>query len=49
MAEHINCRYYKDGECTKGLPGTRCELLGCVARIEYKTTFGKVIGKQKTN
>ena len=27
-----SCLYYnREGECTKGLPGTPCEIVGCVA------------------
>lgn len=26
-----NCAYYDGGYCKKGLPGTLCELTGCVA------------------
>jgi len=29
-----NCKYYKNGHCTKGLPGTKCELKGCVAHTK---------------
>jgi hypothetical protein len=30
---NINCVWYKDGECKKGLPGTKCDVVGCVAYI----------------
>lgn len=26
-----DCRYFSDGNCTKGLPGTPCERKGCMA------------------
>ena len=25
------CVWYKDGNCLKGLPGTPCDIIGCVA------------------
>lgn len=28
-----NCAYYDNGYCRKGLPGTKCEIVGCVASI----------------
>lgn len=32
---NINCVWYKDGKCKnpKGLPGTKCDVVGCVAYI----------------
>lgn len=30
---NINCVWYKDGECKKGLPETKCDVVGCVAYI----------------
>lgn len=25
------CTYHRNGDCLKGLPGTKCERIGCVA------------------
>lgn len=25
------CRYHDAGSCRKGLPGTKCDIVGCVA------------------
>lgn len=33
LPKDIECIWYKDGECKKGLPGTKCDVIGCVARI----------------
>lgn len=27
----VNCGYHHEGYCLKGLPGTLCEVVGCVA------------------
>jgi hypothetical protein len=32
----MSCKWYLGGDCGKGLPGTPCELKGCVAWEEYK-------------
>lgn len=32
------CRWYCAGNCEKGLPGTKCELKGCVAWEENKVS-----------
>lgn len=32
------CKWYSAGECKKGLPGTKCELSGCVAWEENKVS-----------
>lgn len=32
------CKWYWAGECKKGLPGTKCELSGCVAWEENKVS-----------
>lgn len=28
-----DCAYYDNGYCRKGLPGTKCEIVGCVASM----------------
>lgn len=28
-----DCIYYEDGDCRKGLPGTPCDVVGCVAHV----------------
>ena len=32
-AVQVNCAWFNNGYCKKGLPGTRCEIEGCVAHI----------------
>lgn len=34
--KQISCKWFCGGDCGKGLPGTPCELKGCVAWEEYK-------------
>ena len=37
VRKQMTCKWYRNGgECGKGLPGTPCELAGCVAWEEYK-------------
>lgn len=31
------CAYYQEEYCLKGLPGTKCELEGCVAYTDRLT------------
>lgn len=33
MSKKPDCAYYNGGYCRKGLPGTPCEIIGCVACI----------------
>jgi hypothetical protein len=30
------CKWFRGGDCGKGLPGTPCEIKGCVAWGKYK-------------
>ncbi|MBO7071855.1 MAG: hypothetical protein J6W09_11270 [Bacteroidales bacterium] len=37
VKKQMTCKWYcNGGDCGKGLPGTPCELAGCVAWEEYK-------------
>lgn len=36
IRKQISCKWFHGGDCGKGLPGTHCELKGCVAWEEYK-------------
>lgn len=33
MSNEIDCAYKRGDQCAKGLPGTKCEPVGCVAHI----------------
>ena len=33
MSNEIDCAYKRGDQCTKGLTGTKCEPIGCVAHI----------------
>jgi hypothetical protein len=36
LEKQISCKWLRNGyECGKGLPGTRCEVVGCVAWEHY--------------
>ena len=30
----VKCAWFSNGNCLKGLPGTKCEVKGCVAKTE---------------
>ena len=32
----MSCKWFRGGDCGKGLPGTPCEVVGCVAWQEYE-------------
>lgn len=34
--KEMSCKWYRSGDCGKGLPGTPCDIVGCVAWEEYK-------------
>ena len=37
VKKQMSCKWYcNGGDCGKGLPGTPCELTGCVAWEQYK-------------
>lgn len=37
VKKQMTCKWYcNGGDCGKGLPGTPCELTGCVAWEEFK-------------
>ena len=36
------CAYYSGGFCLKGLPGTSCEIVGCVANVPRGVASTKV-------
>jgi len=36
VAKQMSCKWYRGGDCGKGLPDTPCILKGCVAWEEYK-------------
>jgi hypothetical protein len=50
-----DCEWYRNGDCGKGLPGTPCDIYGCVVyRPDYKSwlnapdTSGEVRGDTST-
>ena len=37
VEKQMSCKWFRNGgECGKGLPGTPCEIVGCVAWQYYK-------------
>ena len=36
VSKQMDCKWYQGGDCGKGLPGTPCELKGCVAWEQYE-------------
>jgi len=46
-----NCIYCnREGECAKGLPGTPCEVAGCVARTKVGyLSWNEMTNKQKSD
>ena len=30
----VKCAWHWEGHCLKGLPGTKCNVIGCVAKTE---------------
>lgn len=36
VARQMSCKWFRGGDCGKGLPNTPCNLVGCVAWEEYK-------------
>lgn len=37
VRKQMSCKWLRNGdECGKGLPGTPCEVVGCVAWQEYE-------------
>lgn len=36
VEKQMTCKWFRGGDCGKGLPGTPCILKGCVAWEEYK-------------
>ena len=38
-----NCGYHHEGYCLKGLPGTPCEVAGCVAHIRPSEHIHKTL------
>ena len=37
VRKQMTCKWYRNGgDCGKGLPGTPCELAGCVAWEQHK-------------
>lgn len=36
VAKQMTCKWFRGGDCGKGLPGTPCEVVGCVAWEHYK-------------
>lgn len=45
-----NCGYHHEGYCLKGLPGTPCEVVGCVAHspVGY-LSWGDMTDKEKSD
>lgn len=38
-----NCGCHQDGYCLKGLPGTPCEVDGCVAHLDFNNIAPKSV------
>ena len=36
VRKQMTCKWFRGGDCGKGLPETPCVLAGCVAWEEYK-------------
>lgn len=36
VKKQMTCKWFRGGDCGKGLPETPCDLKGCVAWEEYK-------------
>lgn len=34
--KQMSCKWFRGGDCGKGLPGTPCEIVGCVAWEKFK-------------
>lgn len=43
------CFYYKNGNCTKGLTDTPCEVIGCVAHTDANIHSWKNMSESKTH
>lgn len=44
------CFYYKNGNCTKGLTDTPCEIAGCVAHTDTEfLCWNEMTDKQKSD
>ncbi len=45
-----SCIYCNEGECTKGLPGTPCEIVGCMAHTkDCYLCWNNMTDKQKND
>lgn len=45
----VNCGYHHEGYCLKGLPGTLCEVVGCVAHSTASyLSFSDKVTKEKS-
>ena len=37
-----DCVWYKNGDCAKGLPGTPCDVVGCVVYTPDYTSYHNI-------